>query len=276
MFISSSRKSFTLIEILIVVSIIGLLLAIGFAGIPIMTSRTRITKSLKFSQTIHNSIGVDLVASWSGDEGTNRTCESKDICDQSSYSNHGVNHGVSWDTDTPSGENYSLSFDGSGDYIVVDSATSLNLTNKTIEVWIRTNQDDTAIIGQKDSFGKWALVIRNNHIMYIDIVTGSSIEGKKVVTDGQWHHVVVVAPISGSGNVIYIDSKVDFREIMDNVASNGSIYIGSCSNIAEGLCRNSYYSGKLDNIRIYNRAMNATEIEQNYVKNSGKYLVSSK
>lgn len=253
------NESFTLVELLVVLTIIGLLLAIAIASFPRMTNRSRIIKGLKFSQTIHNSIGVDLVANWNGDEGVNGTCDGKDLCDQSGFSNHGKNYGVGWSDETPSKDYYSLDFNTAGEYISIIPSTSLNLTNKTIETWIKTNQDNTAIIGQKDSSGNWALLIKNGHIKYVDITNNSFIEGEKIVNDGQWHHIVVVAPISNLGNTIYVDNKIDAQKVIENSISSGTIYIGSCSQIASGLCLNNYYLGKLDNIRIYNRAMNVEE-----------------
>lgn len=267
-------RAFTLIEILVVITIIGLLLAVAITIFPQATNKARMAKSLKFSQTIHNSIGVDLVATWNGDEGGNGTCDGKDLCDQSGYLNHGVNNGVIWDTDTPSGDNYSLNFNNVGDYISVTPTLGLNLSNKTIEVWIKTTQDNTAIIGQKDSSGEWALLIRNGHIRYVDIVNNTYIEGEKTINDGQWHHIVAIAPISGLGNIIYVDSKVDAKKAITNTPSGGIVYIGSCSKIAVGLCGNSYYLGRMDDIRIYNKAMNATEVEKNYAEKIGEYSVS--
>jgi prepilin-type N-terminal cleavage/methylation domain-containing protein len=270
------KKAFTLVEILVVLTVIALLLAVVITIFPGASNEARLKKSLKFSQTIHNSIGVDLVANYNGDEGGNGTCDSKDICDQSGYLNHGDNNGVIWDSDTPSGENYSLNFNNVGDYIEVTPTLGLDLTNKTIEVWVKTTQDNTGIIGQKDGTGKWALVIRNGHARFVDIVNGVYIEGNRVINDGQWHHVVAVAPASGLGNIIYVDSKLDTQKAIPNAPSSGTVFIGSCSRVASGLCANSYYSGRMDDVRIYNRAMNAVEIEQSYVEKAGSYGITLK
>src|SRR4030042_5196641 len=85
------QKAFTLAEVLVVISIIGLLGSIIVVATRGAIERAKIAKTLQFSGQINNALGVDLVGNWGFDEGENGTCApSGDACDDSGYGNNGV------------------------------------------------------------------------------------------------------------------------------------------------------------------------------------------
>lgn len=76
-----------------------------------------------------------------------------------------------------------------------------------------------------------------------------------VVTDNEWHHVGF--SWDGSSRVLYADDIEVARDTQSKLThSLGSLYIGSASNLNE----NAFWSGLIDDVRIYNTALSPKEI----------------
>ena len=75
-----------------------------------------------------------------------------------------------------------------------------------------------------------------------------------------WYHVVGTR--DGSGNCeLYIDSTLQNNTVVDagSVTSQSSVkFIGKDANV------NRFYNGIVSDVRFYDRALSATEIENNY------------
>ena len=81
---------------------------------------------------------------------------------------------------------------------------------------------------------------------------------ESIITDGQWHHIGLVW--DGLHRHLYVDGTEvakDTRVMAAPKSSYGGLYIGAGNTLAAG----SFYSGLIDDIRIYNQALSAEEIE---------------
>jgi len=81
-------------------------------------------------------------------------------------------------------------------------------------------------------------------------VKGVPLESEAIITDGQWHHIGFVW--DGSYRFLYVDGV----EVAKGAASllksaTGGIYIGA----GKRLSADSLWSGLIDDVRIYNRAV---------------------
>ena len=142
-------------------------------------------------------------------------------------------------------------------------------TSFSIELWIKTTQPGT---GNKVFIGRystntqaaWWLGFGNNNkaIFLIRDSSGASVtlEGKKIINDGKWHHIVGVRNDSLKVMQLFVDG------IEDNIIStffqgdfsgDSPIYIGYYTDAF-------HYSGWLDEIAVYNVALNKTIIENHY------------
>jgi hypothetical protein len=78
-----------------------------------------------------------------------------------------------------------------------------------------------------------------------------------VITDGQWHHVGIVVTSNRVRNLYADGVRVAFdTQGVSLPSSNGGMYFGTDKN----LDATSLFSGLIDDIRIYNRALTAEEI----------------
>ena len=85
------------------------------------------------------------------------------------------------------------------------------------------------------------------------------------ITDGSWHHIVVLNKIdtaaNGGGYKIYVDGQLNasasfsssLRRDSGGASLNSSIGVGNTGDYA-------YYDGELDQVRIFNKALNSTEV----------------
>jgi hypothetical protein len=80
-----------------------------------------------------------------------------------------------------------------------------------------------------------------------------------VITDGQWHHIGFVW--DGSRRHLYVDgAKVaeDTGPLAALQSSAGGLYIGAGKNLDAP----SFFSGLIDDVRIYNLPLSAEEIRE--------------
>jgi hypothetical protein len=210
-----------------------------------------------------------LVGYWSFNEGTGSIAH-----DTSGNGNDGTINGATWTTGVS--EN-ALSFDGVNDYMAVPNSPSLKITGSmTISAWVKTNSFSEQVITIKGSGweygvswyttigitqsqdGKFRMVryYNSGSNQYYRIATSNCI-----ITDGQWHHIVGV------------DDGVNLRVFVD-ATETGSISVGGLTPYTsennplvtgrDGQRSVCYLNGLYDELRIYNRALSAEEIEDLY------------
>jgi len=71
-----------------------------------------------------------------------------------------------------------------------------------------------------------------------------------VITDGLWHRIGFVW--DGSGRILYVDDVEVAKDTQTGLASSqGGLHFGA----GKGLEAGSFWSGLIDDVRIYNRAV---------------------
>ncbi len=92
----------------------------------------------------------------------------------------------------------------------------------------------------------------------MDIYFGP-LESESVITDGQWHHVGLVFDIIAMKRRLYVDGAevVVDAGYVGGVQSSGGLYFGAGQALGTG----TFFSGLIDDVRIYDAALTAEEIE---------------
>jgi len=103
-----------------------------------------------------------------------------------------------------------------------------------------------------DSPGKLGLRTRNAFL--------SKITGVTDVNDGNWYHVVTVRNSNGMTE-LYVNGLLDAGDYLavSDVDSDGFLGIGVHSTLGD-----NYFNGLIDDVRIYDKALSAEEIQQLY------------
>ncbi len=203
--------------------------------------------------------------------------------DISGNTHNGVVYGATLTNDRFGNPNSAYSFNGNGDYIQVSTIDQNTFSNDfSISVWVNFNNYDNNypyIIWGENNFlclQGFGPVFTTNH-KKIGFYTfsntsvqqpGPNFYTSDTVATHNWHHVLVNK--SATTISIYIDN------ILSNTnTSYQNIALTTGSSIVFGrgyiTLSPSIYTidGSLDDIRIYNRALNTSEISSIYNENTG-------
>ena len=225
------------------------------------------------------SLSDGLVSYWKLDEISGSVLDAHD-------SNDGTNHGA---TPNVTGKiNTAYEFDGVDDYVEVadDDSLDFGTDNFSIGFWIKANIQDAMVIGKeygdpqpgKDYVG-WKVQIEN------DVASGKGIRfdmgdgnGNYIqalgaghesphstdAIDGSWHHVAFVTK-RDTNVILYVDGV--YKNTSADISSIGSISNSQDLKIGERGDGWGNLNGSIDEVGIWNRSLNSTEISDLY--NSG-------
>jgi hypothetical protein len=162
-------------------------------------------------------------------------------------------------------------FNGSSSFIDTNAKIPASL-DFSVSFWMKSSDTSSGnhyIFGTKGNYQTNGWFITNNagKIVYGEgngVDNATSQTSPSVVADGNWNHVVVTRAAGGTINMYVNDSRV----ITD--ASVGTYYMTS-SNWAYDTHIGRYsassilfYNGKIDQVRIFDRAITSTEVETLY------------
>ena len=208
-----------------------------------------------------------LVGYWKLDDasGTSAT-------DSSGNANTGtLTNGPTWTTGQIGG---ATDFDGTNDYIQIPSNAAYDSTVGTWSFWVKVDTiggtTPDSILFRADPSGSFNGVNMNVNTSFrfgFQVKNGSSIavqgnDSKITANDGSWHHVVFVwTQISGGTNQLFIDGALSVSAVNSTAwnFNNQAVRLADATD--------NYWEildGKLDEIRIYNRALSADEIAKLY------------
>lgn len=160
------------------------------------------------------------------------------------------------------------SFDGTNDYASMATWPTLT-TAFTFEAWVKPNLsgvNDTPTVIRRDGTDIHLLRVRGSALgvnpgqaeVFADgltLVSGSSYR----VDDGNWHHLVYTQ--SGNTAKLYVDGVERASGTTSQSTfsmGTGTGYIGAANGSGE------YYKGVMDNVAIYNTALNSTKVAAHY------------
>ena len=170
-----------------------------------------------------------------------------------------------------------LTFNGSSDEVNFGDVIKLTATQDfTLEVWVNYVPNSTSyvpLLSKEDSPGfGYALKVDETYSYqpYL-IITGTTSAyryANRNINDGVWHHIVGVAKASSTTIDMYVDGV-----LINGIASLLS-WAGTATTNALRLGKNygsAFFKGKLSNSKIYNKALSAAEVLQNYEAQKSKF-----
>ncbi len=268
-----NKKAFTLIELLVVVAVLALLASIVFSNLGGAREGARISNALSFQSQTHSLLGSDLVGWWNFNEGSGTTAR-----DISGYDNHGNIVGATYVDGVPGTGGTALEFDGVDDYVNTNVDLSWTSADSfSMSAWIKTTGESNRLnnIISKNSF-EYMLSARDNTIRFIYWnPVGSNVISlsRSIANITQWNFVTVMY----DGR----DAKLHINGVLEDVNLNISdefINRSETTKIGTGYNYGSpssrFFQGLIDDVRIYNRALTASEIQTLYVQTKNKYLVN--
>ena len=200
---------------------------------------------------------VPMIAHWKLDE------TSGDSAYDSISNNNGTLHGDPIWQPATGYVGGALEFDGIDDYVSTPSILDPADGSFSVFAWIKGGAPGQVIISQADrAVGRtvhlgsmWLSTdpFEGRLITRLMDVPFGALESESVITDGQWHHVGLVYNLDALHRNLYVDGvevAVDSGYVV-GVPSDGGLYIGAAKDLNTG----SFFSGLIDDVRIYNRTV---------------------
>ena len=163
-----------------------------------------------------------------------------------------------------------LQFDGIDDYVSTAFILDPGKGSFSAFAWIKGGAPGQVIISQKDttdgrttnpgSAWLWAdssygrLITRLMHPPFDPLVSES------VITDVKWRHIGLVYDFDGLKRCLYVDGTEVAKDtdFIGGVSVDGGLYFGA----GKTLDATSFFTGLIDDIRIYDRALSAEEVAE--------------
>lgn len=178
--------------------------------------------------------------------------------------NNGTYIGASPTTDRFGNPNKAFSFDGINDYILINDSSEFQMgtSDFSISLWLyftETQPQFGNIIGKQSGdmfqhYTQYALYVpKDSNQVHSNIRTNTGFERycKTGNLMGDWHHLVLVHEYADSSK-IYVDGLlVDGKMITLS---------GHCDVTNHALSIGNFFKGKIDDVKIYKRALNDAEI----------------
>ncbi len=234
-----------------------------------------LVSNIFFVEQVHADIDSGLIGYWNFDDGSGTTATDSTI-----NSNNGTLDEPTWSSGKVGSS--ALTFDGVDDLVVIGNQQPFNFTNlgtttgMTIAMWVNPLENSVSLQylmskinvstagwyfaqspGSHDAYS--FLVDYSGSDLSIRTSTGSTIYG-------QWQHVVMTwdGSMNASGAAIYIDGVEATYGIQNNATGTPSIGTSYNLNIGDNTGRSRSFMGSLDDVRVYNRALNSSDVSELY------------
>ncbi len=205
-----------------------------------------------------------LAGYWKMDDGSGTSAT-----DSSTNANTGtLTNGPTWTTGQIGG---AVDFDGTNDYLTVPDSSALDMTSDvTVSAWFKADTWPSGYAAIANKNGNYILrkeITPNDNLVFYWWdgsrlrYAQSSMGSINSISTGVWHHIAAVA-VGNAASAIYIDGVLFGSGNGDAGAASRTLTnpleIGGDSGAG------SQFDGKIDEVRIYNRALSADEVAQLY------------
>lgn len=278
--IKTNNKGFTLVELLVVVSIIAMLSSVVLVAVQGARDKGIIAGGLKFATYNDRAVGDRLVAAWPFNE-----CSGATTLDSSTKGNTGTIVGAAWSsTESPIKPGCSLSF--AADNKVTTTYVQTAVTQYTISAWIKSSRNDGEVSGiindrgpsPDDGSGKSITMTMNGTgTISCGLDTDNTYVGmtsSETVNNNKWHNVTCTfnsvsgSRVTASNFVIFIDGKrsatltpSDFGPAVNSPLTGHAVgtVVGRHDNWEND------FIGYIDDVRIYAASLVAFDVEKLYL-----------
>lgn len=169
------------------------------------------------------------------------------------------NSAHAWNAGTGGKFNGSLGFDRTDDFITVNNSSYISPPREiSFGHWMKTSTTNIVSINKQN-----VNAVSDSYQLYINTsgilrttVDGVTATGTKVVTDGNWHHVMTT--YDGSTIRLYLDGRL---EASTNYSTSAITYSSINLFIGKNNSGSFNFNGLLDDVRIYGYALSPKQIQ---------------
>jgi hypothetical protein len=168
---------------------------------------------------------------------------------------------------------YAASFNGSSSEVEVSSSV-LNINTISISAWININTTSgyRQIVSNyaTGNFG-WGFRVEDGGFLTYN-TTVNVVSGSTVLSTNTWYHAVLTIDSAGNSSKIYLNGSEDGSGTYTapSYSGNTNFHIGSLGNINV-----QYFDGKIDQVRIFNKALSSSEVSTLYGELACEYTCTT-
>ncbi len=271
-----NKRGFTLIEILVVVSIVGLVGSVALANLQGARDKAQLAAGQQFHASLQHTLGAETIGRWGFDEGSGSVAH-----DSSGNSLDGTIVGAVYVPEGISG--FALSFDGNSYITGSNFPVPGNSTAMTISAWIKPTNiaanntlfqvGDSGCTVYKTAMrgGQMYMASASYDTVYTDVgefvPADSPITQNREVENNSWQDIAVVFNTNTVDTYINGTLKGSISTTPApgctsrtwSIAGDGTLTVGAG------------FRGLMDNVQVYGSALTASEIGKEYAENLSKH-----
>jgi len=226
----------------------------GTTTVTLTVSDGALTAKTTFTLTVTPAAGTGLVAAYNFDAGSGTT-----LADRSGYGNTGSITGATWTSLGKYGS--ALNFSGTGNLVVIPSSASLNLsTGMTIEAWVYPSATQSG----------WRTIIQREVDAYL--LHASSNSALRPAGGGTFGSTLTITssassiPVKTWTHLAVTYDQTTIRLFVNGVQAASRARTGVIQSVSTpvriggNVPYGEYFQGRIDDVRIYNRALTPAEI----------------
>jgi len=146
-----------------------------------------------------------------------------------------------------------LQLDGVDDCAITGSIPNPAEGPFSVFAWVKGGAPGQAVLSQMDG-ARWLCADPSEGNLMTELKGAgrgaAELPSQTIITDGDWHRIALVW--DGSNRTLYVDDIAVAEDTQTNLAaSENGLYIGAGTAMEQG----SFWSGLIDDVRIYNRAV---------------------
>ena len=264
----NKNKGFTLLELLVVVSLFGLLSTIVLASISSAREKGRIAAAKQFAASTYHALGDQLVGAWNFDE-----CAGTTVSDSSGSGNNGTFVGTPlWSHTTPSGTGCSLNTNNTpANYVQIPYSASSSLqlsSNFTVSMWIylTTSTGNIFIHKGNDSVNNGLAIGYQFAGAGFQMLADGAINGPGAVPGDdfiKWHQITAVVDTTAGKQNLYIDGKL----VASRTGADAQYSWANTNDLRIGAGNTSLYGtfGLIDEVKVYAKNFSAMDVRNRYL-----------
>jgi unsaturated rhamnogalacturonyl hydrolase len=202
-----------------------------------------------------------------------------DVFDSSGFGNHGIIINITDTAHTGGKIKAALSFNGTDEYVMIDNDDILNFEENSFTVcfWMKQSPSDieapneyryvikgsheyNAVLNNSGKRYEVFLNTQNSEVRFAidDNLTKSRVTaGQEHFVTGDWVFVTAVRDAESAALRLYANASLKSvaGETTGNISQDEELYFGYCEDFG------SYFKGTLDEIRLYNYALDNSQID---------------
>lgn len=293
--INKNIKSFTLIEILVVIVVIGILSAFILIGMSSITNSANIAREQAWANSLRNAGLANIVSEYRFEsaQANGSVAVAADLIDSWGSNNGAVTAAPPTILTSGCAVGDCLNFSGTTFVTIADSATLALGTKLSAFIWVYgAGADDKGLFGQYDETDNqrsWLIgtsgaapntKIKVNLSGDGDLDPYKSYVTSETVFNSKWHYVGFT--YTGNTLKVFVDgldvttaaTKTDTSTMTTSHNSTAAASIGSM--VTTGNAISKGFTGYLDNALIFNDAIPMVEIQRQYFSGLNNLLAEGK